>query len=61
MKIRPDFNDAGYNLNHCKQGDKFNPRLTVREIEHSDLFGVIWKDAEKKREESGSLQPAGNL
>ena len=61
LKLRSDFNDADYNLRHCKQGAKFNPRLTAREIEHSDLFGVIWKNAEKKREESGSLQPAGNL
>lgn len=42
-------------------GAKSNPRFTAREIEHSDLFGGIWKEAEKKREESGSLQPAGNL
>ena len=61
LKIRGDFDDAAYNLEHCKSGQNFNPRLTAREIEHSDLFGVIWKEAEKQREESGSLQPAGNL
>lgn len=61
VKLRSDFNDANYNLEHAEVGARFNPRLTAREIEHSDLFNVIWKDAEKKREESGSLQPAGNL
>lgn len=61
LQIRPDFVDAAYNLEHAKAGKKFNPRLTAREIEHADLFGVIWKDAEKQRENSGSLQPAGNL
>ena len=47
VKIRTDFNDATYNLEHCRAGKKFNPRLTAREIEHSDLFGVIWKEAER--------------
>ena len=61
VRLRSDFSDANYNLEHAMKNEKFNPRLTAREIEHSDLFGVIWKEAERKREESGSLQPSGNL
>jgi len=61
VRLMPDYYDAGYNLGRLHSGVEFNPRLTDREIEHSEQFGVVWKAAEKKREESGSLQPAGNL
>jgi len=60
-KLMPDYYDAKYNLEHAQTGEMFNPRLTDREIENSEQFGIVWKAAEKKREESGSLQPAGNL
>jgi glycosyltransferase involved in cell wall biosynthesis len=60
-RLMPDYYDARYNLEHARSAEKFNPRLTDREIEHSEQFGIVWKTAEKKREESGSLQPAGNL
>jgi glycosyltransferase involved in cell wall biosynthesis len=60
-RLMPDYYDARYNLEYSKNGEKFNPRITDREIEHSEQFGIVWKMAEKKREESGSLQPAGNL
>ena len=60
-RLMPGYYDAGYNLERAKAGKPFNPRLTDREIEHSEQFGVVWKNAEKKREDSGSLQPAGNL
>lgn len=61
VRLMPDYYDAKYNLEHSGKGEKFNPRITDREIEHSEQFGIVWKMAEKKREESGSLQPAGNL
>ena len=59
--LLPGYYDANYNLEKVELGEPFNPRITDREIEKSDQFGIVWKDAEKKREESGSLQPAGNL
>ncbi len=61
LRLMPNFYDAKYNLSHAEEGKLFNPRITDREIEHSEQFGIVWKMAEKKREESGSLQPAGNL
>ncbi|MDR2594969.1 MAG: glycosyltransferase [Fibromonadaceae bacterium] len=60
-RLMPNYYDAKYNLERSEIGEKFNPRITDREIEHSEQFGIVWKMAEKKREESGSLQPAGNL
>ncbi|MDR0653845.1 MAG: glycosyltransferase [Synergistaceae bacterium] len=60
-RLMPDCYDAKYNLEHANTGEIFNPRITDREIEYSEQFGIVWKAAEKKREESGSLQPAGNL
>lgn len=61
LKLMPNYYDARYNMKNAEEGKMFNPRLTDREIEHSEQFGIVWKNAEKKREESGSLQPAGNL
>jgi tetratricopeptide (TPR) repeat protein len=60
-QLMPNYYDARYNTSHAEEGQSFNPRITDREIEHSEQFGIVWKAAEKKREESGSLQPAGNL
>lgn len=60
-RLMPNYYDARYNLEHAQIGEKFNPRITDREIERSEQFGIVWKAAEKRREESGSLQPAGNL
>jgi glycosyltransferase involved in cell wall biosynthesis len=61
VRLAPDYYDARYNLSRASAGQRFNPRLTDREIEPADQSGIVWKGAEKKREESGSLQPAGNL
>lgn len=61
LEARPDFIDARYNLKHAQVGSKFNPRLTARELETADLFEVVWKDAERRRAESESLQPSGSL
>ncbi len=61
LSLLPDYYDAKYNMSHAEEGAIFNPRITDREIEHSEQFGIVWKAAEKKREDSGSLQPAGNL
>jgi len=60
-RLMPDYYDAKYNLNHIEKGEQFNPRMTDREIERPINFNIVWKDSEKKREESGSLQPAGCL
>jgi|GEM_PF-1700649 len=60
-RMLPEYYDAKYNLEHADTGEMFNPRITDREIEHSEQFGIVWKEAEEKREKSGSLQPAGNL
>ena len=60
-RLMPDYYDAKYNLEHAQTGEIFNPRLTDREIEKTEQFAIVWKAAEKQREESGSLQPAGNL
>ncbi len=60
-RLMLSYYNARHNLERAQKGEPFNPRLTDREIEHSEQFGVVWKQAEKKREESGSLQPAGNL
>lgn len=60
-RLMPHYYDATYNLEHAQTGGKFNPRITDREIEHAEQFGIVWKAAEKRREESGSFQPAGNL
>jgi glycosyltransferase involved in cell wall biosynthesis len=60
-RLMPNYYDARYNLERARDGKDFNPRVTDREIERSEQFGVVWKAAEKQREESGSLQPAGNL
>jgi tetratricopeptide (TPR) repeat protein len=61
VRLMPGYYDAKSNLERAEAGDKFNPRLTDREIEHAEFFGVVWKAAEIKREESGNLQPAGQL
>jgi glycosyltransferase involved in cell wall biosynthesis len=60
-RLMPNYYDAKFNLEHARMGKSFNPRITDREIEHSEQFGIVWAAAEKKRQESGSLQPAGNL
>ncbi|MDR2355649.1 MAG: glycosyltransferase [Clostridiales Family XIII bacterium] len=60
-RLMPGFYDARHNRVRAEAGARFNPRITDREIEHSEQFGIVWKAAERKREESGSLQPAGNL
>lgn len=61
LRLLPDYYDANYNLSRARTGVLFNPRITDREIEHVEQFGIVWAAAERKREESGSLQPAGNL
>jgi len=61
VRLIPDYYDAQYNLTHALTGVKFNPRITGREIEQTEQMGIVWKSAEKRREESGSLQPAGNI
>lgn len=61
VRLMPNYYDARYNLQNAEKSEIFNPRMTDREIEHSEQFGIVWKAAERKREESGSLQPAGNL
>lgn len=51
--------DANQNLKYLENGEKFNPRITSREILNVDSsFDVVWKDAEKKRAESNTNQPA---
>ena len=60
-RLMPDYYDAKYNLEHAERGDKFNPRLTDREIIDEEQIGIVWKSAERQREENGSLNPAGNI
>lgn len=58
LELMPNCFDAKTNLELMESGKIFNPRPTAREIEYPELFGLVWKDAEKKRAESGSLKPA---
>ena len=60
-RLVPDYYDAKYNLEHAAKGEKFNPRLTDREIMDEEQIGIVWKSAERQREENGSLNPAGNI
>jgi tetratricopeptide (TPR) repeat protein len=61
VKLMPDYYDAKYNLSRVESGKPFNPRITDRETDKFEQLGIVWKTAERKREESGSLQPAGNI
>jgi len=61
IKLMPNYYDAKYNLEHSQKSEKFNPRITDREIILQEQVGIVWKNAEKKREENNSLQPAGNI
>lgn len=58
LELMPNCYDAKTNLELITNGEIFNPRPTAREIEYPELFGIVWKEAEKKRAESGSLKPA---
>lgn len=61
LHLMPEYRNAQYNTRHAEQGTLFNPRIADREIEPSEQFGIVWKLAEQRRAESGSLQPAGNI
>jgi len=58
IELMPNCFDAKQNLSYLEIGKHFNPRTTSREIENPELFGLVWKEAEKKRAESDSLKPA---
>jgi glycosyltransferase involved in cell wall biosynthesis len=58
LEFMPNCYDAKTNLELMGSGEIFNPRPIAREIEYPELFGIVWKEAEKKRAESGSLKPA---
>jgi glycosyltransferase involved in cell wall biosynthesis len=58
LGLMPNCYDAKTNLEFIESGEAFNPRTTAREIEHPEQFGIVWKAAERKRAESGSLKPA---
>jgi glycosyltransferase involved in cell wall biosynthesis len=61
LRMMPDYYDARYNTSRALSGELFNPRITDREIDEKEQIGIVWKTAEREREESGSLQPAGNI
>ena len=58
LEIMPNCYDAKVNIDGIMSQAPFNPRATAREIEYPELFGLVWKEAEKKRAESGNLKPA---
>ena len=58
LEIMPNCYDAKVNIEGIMSNIPFNPRATAREIEYPELFGLVWKEAEKTRAESGSLKPA---
>lgn len=61
VSLNSDYYDARYNLDKINSGEEFNPRLTDREIEGTEQSAIVYRAAENKREETGSLQPAGQL
>jgi glycosyltransferase involved in cell wall biosynthesis len=58
LRLMPNCHDAKTNFTRMTNGETFNPCPTAREIEHPEQFGIVWKEAERKRAESGSLKPA---
>lgn len=57
----PQSADARYNFECSTKGIKFNPRITDREIEEGERFGIVWRSAEMKRINTGDLNPMGNI